>query len=137
MESNRRLNMTKPSNLKSGYYWIKVYETSKWEIAHYDLEYNIFETFGSTEPYLFDSIFEIDSNIIERYTNKNKAFSLLNKLDNLNINESFNKVLFINSIWGAKNKSSMKSFDVIYCNTKKTMKNKQFEIKNGMITRIK
>lgn len=67
-------------------------------------------------------------------TKKNK---IKQKIEFLQVGESFNKKEFVKSIWGERDYFVDRSFDVLFNNAKKEFPEREFKTKEGLIVRTK
>lgn len=51
---------------KSGFYWIRQTQATKWEVAKYDAEYNNWYLIGRKSVYYDSFFYQIDENKINR-----------------------------------------------------------------------
>lgn len=79
----------------------------------------------------------IDFDFVEYGKKSSYGEKLTTKLQNMLLNETFDKKKFIAKHWGIVDEYTIRSFDVILCNAKKQIANKSFRTAGGIVTRTK
>ena len=122
-------------NRKTGYYWIKIYQSSDWSIGFYNKNKETWSIIGSDK--LTFKPFLAESNLIEKLNISKKSDEIYKKLSELELGDSLNKFNLVNNIWGKRDEFVVRSFDALYCKIKLKFPDKEFKSVRGEIIRTK
>lgn len=128
---------TKPvKNHTSGYYWIKLRTNTEWIIGLYNQTQNSWMIAGMTAT-LTKAPVLIEWNKIQQYIGSRKSDTIMAKLMDMKVGETFNKGKFVNDVWGFVDFFTVRSFDTLFANCKKKIPERQFKGYKGIIERQK
>lgn len=68
--------------------------------------------------------------------NQSKKSKIETHLQQMGIGDTLNKLKFVSEHWEENDYFSRRSFDVIFCNSKKLFPEREFKVNNGIIERI-
>ena len=125
---------TKKNNNSSGYYWIKLHKNSDWIIGLYNQTQNSWMVAGMHAVLPKPPIL-VEWTKIQQYIGINKSDTIMNKIANMKVGETFNKGKFVNDVWGFVDFFTVRSFDTLFANCKKKIPQKKFKGYKGLIER--